>query len=92
MFLKNPPILILDEATSALDNESERIWCRSRWKKLMQGPHHLHHRPPPDHHPQRRQAILVLTDEGIVERGSHRELLEKHGVYAGLYEMYTREA
>ena len=39
-----------------------------------------------------RGTILVLTDEGIVERGSHRELLEKHGVYAGLYEMYTREA
>ena len=90
VFLKNPPILILDEATSALDNESEHLVQQSL-EKLMKGrttftiAHRLSTIRSAD-------TILVLTDEGIVERGSHRELLEKHGVYAGLYEMYTREA
>ena len=37
-------------------------------------------------------TILVLTDEGIVEQGNHKSLLEKKGVYAGLYEMYTSES
>ena len=90
VFLKNPPILILDEATSALDNESEHLVQQSL-EKLMKGrtTFTIAHRLTTI---RRADTILVLTDEGIVERGSHRELLEKHGVYAGLYEMYTREA
>ena len=90
VFLKNPPILILDEATSALDNESEHLVQQSL-EKLMKGrtTFTIAHRLTTI---RNADAILVLTDEGIVERGSHRELLEKHGVYAGLYEMYTREA
>ena len=90
VFLKNPPILILDEATSALDNESEHLVQQSL-EKLMKGrtTFTIAHRLTTI---RSADTILVLTDEGIVERGSHRELLEKHGVYAGLYEMYTREA
>ncbi len=90
VFLKNPPILILDEATSALDNESEHLVQQSL-EKLMKGrtTFTIAHRLTTI---RNADTILVLTDEGIVERGSHRELLEKHGVYAGLYEMYTREA
>ena len=90
VFLKNPPILILDEATSALDNESEHLVQQSL-EKLMKGrtTFTIAHRLTTI---RRADTILVLTDEGIVERGTHRELLEKHGVYAGLYEMYTREA
>ena len=89
VFLKNPPILILDEATSALDNESEHLVQQSL-EKLMKGrtTFTIAHRLTTI---RSADTILVLTDEGIVERGSHRELLEKHGVYAGLYEMYTRE-
>ena len=87
VFLKNPPILILDEATSALDNESEHLVQQSL-EKLMKGrtTFTIAHRLTTI---RNADTILVLTDEGIVERGSHRELLEKHGVYAGLY---TREA
>ena len=90
VFLKNPPILILDEATSALDNESEHLVQQSL-EKLMKGrtTFTIAHRLTTI---RSADTILVLTDEGIVEPGSHRELLEKHGVYAGLYEMYTREA
>ena len=90
VFLKKPPILILDEATSALDNESEHLVQQSL-EKLMKGrtTFTIAHRLTTI---RSADTILVLTDEGIVERGSHRELLEKHGVYAGLYEMYTREA
>lgn len=86
VFLKNPPILILDEATSALDNESELIVQRSL-KKLSKGrtTFTIAHRLTTIKNATR---IFVLTSEGIVEEGTHRELLEKNGEYAKLYSLY----
>lgn len=83
VFLKNPPILILDEATSALDNESEFI-VQSSLEKLSEGrtTFTVAHRLTTI---QNADNILVLTDEGIVESGTHKELLSKNGVYAKLY-------
>lgn len=83
VFLKNPPILILDEATSALDNRSEAIVQQSL-EKLSKGrttltiAHRLSTIINAD-------EILVLTYDGIAERGSHKELLDKKGVYYKLY-------
>ena len=90
MFLKNPPILILDEATSALDNESEHLVQQSL-EKLMKGrtTFTIAHRLTTI---RNADEILVLTDEGIVERGTHQSLLAAHGLYASLYDLYTREA
>lgn len=90
VFLKNPPILILDEATSALDNESEHLVQQSL-EKLMKGrtTFTIAHRLTTI---RNADIILVLTDEGIVEQGSHKDLLARNGVYASLYELYTREA
>ena len=87
VFLKNPPILILDEATSALDNESEHLVQKSL-ESLMQGrtTFTIAHRLTTIIH---AKTILVLTDEGIVESGSHEELMAKKGVYYNLYSMYT---
>ena len=88
VFLKNPPILILDEATSALDNESEHLVQRSL-EKLMRGrtTFTIAHRLTTI---RNADKILVLTNEGIVESGSHDELIHKDGgVYQGLYQMYT---
>lgn len=89
VFLKNPPILILDEATSALDNESERIVQKSL-EKLAQGrtTFTIAHRLTTIKNADR---ILVLTENGIEESGSHRELLEKNGIYAELYKLYSQE-
>lgn len=86
VFLKNPPILILDEATSALDNESERL-VQESLEKLAKGrtTFTIAHRLTTI---RNATVILVLTHDGIVEQGTHQELLEKKGVYAGLYEMY----
>lgn len=86
VFLKNPPILILDEATSALDNESELIVQRSL-KKLSKGrtTFTIAHRLTTIKNATR---IFVLTSEGIVEEGTHKELLEKNGEYAKLYSLY----
>ena len=83
VFLKNPPILILDEATSALDNKSEAIVQKSL-EELSKGrttitiAHRLSTIINAD-------EILVLTYDGIVERGNHKELLEKKGKYYNLY-------
>ncbi len=90
VFLKNPPILILDEATSALDNESERLVQQSL-ERLAKGrtTFTIAHRLTTI---RGASVILVLTDQGIAEQGTHRELLEKGGVYAGLYEMYRDNA
>lgn len=83
VFLKNPPILILDEATSALDNKSEAIVQKSL-EKLSKGrttltiAHRLSTIINAD-------EIIVLTYDGIVERGSHKDLLAKKGVYYNLY-------
>ena len=86
VFLKNPPILILDEATSALDNESEQLVQQSL-EKLMKGrtTFTIAHRLTTI---RNAATILVLTDEGIVEQGSHAELMAKRGVYYRLYSMY----
>lgn len=85
VFLKNPPILILDEATSALDNESER-YIQKSLERLSQNrttiviAHRLSTIKNAD-------KIVVLTQEGIKETGTHDELLLKDGVYAKLYNM-----
>ena len=86
VFLKNPPILILDEATSALDNESEQLVQQSL-EGLMKGrtTFTIAHRLTTI---RNAATILVLTDEGIVEQGSHDELMAKRGVYYRLYSMY----
>ncbi|OXS25810.1 MAG: thiamine ABC transporter permease [Acetobacterium sp. MES1] len=86
VFLKNPPILILDEATSALDNESERI-VQESLKELTRGrtTFTIAHRLTTI---KNADSILVLTEDGIVEKGSHEELLREEGVYYDLYQMY----
>ena len=85
VFLKNPPILIFDEATSALDNESERV-VQESLEKLANGrtTFVIAHRLSTI---RNAQKILVLTENGIAESGTHRELLEKNGIYAELYNM-----
>ena len=89
VFLKNPPILILDEATSALDNESERLVQKSI-EKLTVGRTTITiaHRLTTIKNADR---IVVLTSEGIVEQGTHKELTEKGGMYADLYKLYTAD-
>lgn len=84
LFLKNPPILILDEATSALDNATE-ILIQQSLDKLAKGRTTLivAHRLSTI---KNADEIIVLTDKGIEERGSHKELLNKQGIYANLYE------
>lgn len=83
VFLKNPPILILDEATSALDNKSE-IVVQDSIEKLSKGRTTITiaHRLTTV---QNADLILVMTRDGIVERGSHQELMEKGGYYYNLY-------
>ena len=85
VFLKNPPILILDEATSALDNESER-WIQASLEELSSGrttitiAHRLSTIRNAD-------EIIVITEEGIAERGTHESLLRQNGIYAHYYNM-----
>ena len=83
VFLKNPPILILDEATSSLDNESERI-VQDSLSRLSKGRTVLTiaHRLTTI---KNSDMILVLTENGIEERGNHKELIEKKGLYYSLY-------
>ena len=86
VFLKNPPILIFDEATSALDNESERV-VQESLEKLAKNrtTFVIAHRLTTV---QNAEKILVLTENGIEEQGTHEELLRKGGVYAGLYNIH----
>ena len=85
VFLKNPPILILDEATSALDNESER-WIQQSLEELSRDrttitiAHRLSTIRGAD-------EIIVITEDGIAERGTHESLLSKGGLYAHYYNM-----
>ena len=85
VFLKNPPILILDEATSALDNESERLVQQSlerlaKGRTVLTIAHRLSTIRSAD-------KIVVLTEDGVAEQGTHEELLSKNGVYAALYRL-----
>lgn len=88
VFLKNPPILILDEATSALDNATE-LMIQQSLEKLCAGrttivvAHRLTTIKNAD-------EILVISDEGIAERGTHDELLQMEGVYANLWKGITK--
>ncbi len=82
-FLKNPPILILDEATSSLDNESEKI-VQDSLENLSKSrtTFVIAHRLSTI---RNAKTILVLTDEGIEERGNHSDLIKNNGIYARLY-------
>lgn len=87
-FLKNPPVLIFDEATSALDNESERavqqaLLGLSRGRTTLV----IAHRLSTVRHADR---ILVLTRDGIVEEGTHDQLMARDGAYAGLHSVQAR--
>ncbi|MFN8419976.1 MAG: ABC transporter ATP-binding protein [Anaerolineae bacterium] len=85
VFLKNPPILIFDEATSSLDNESERA-VRESLEALTNNrtTFVIAHRLSTVRHAQR---IIVLTDQGIEEQGTHDELIARGGTYANLYNL-----
>ena len=85
VFLKNPPILIFDEATSALDNESEKIVQQSlenlaKDRTTFVIAHRLSTI-------RKAQRILVLTEDGIAEEGTHEELMKKNGIYSSLYKL-----
>ena len=83
LFLKNPPVLILEEATSALDNETE-ILIQKSLENLSKGRTTLviAHRLSTI---KNADEILVLTNKGVEERGSHKDLLERKGIYSRLY-------
>ncbi len=83
VFLKNPPVLIFDEATSALDNESEQVVQKSleslaKNRTTFVIAHLLTTI-------RNAEKILVLTEDGIAEQGTHEELLKKKGIYESLY-------
>ena len=86
VFLKNPPILIFDEATSALDNESEKV-VQDSLESLAKNrtTFVIAHRLTTI---QNAEKILVLTEDGIAESGTHEELLEQKGIYEKLYHMH----
>lgn len=86
VFLKNPPILILDEATSSLDNESEKAIQESlelltKHRTTLVIAHRLST-------VKGAKRIIVLTENGIEEQGTHQELIAKKGIYANLYQMH----
>ena len=88
VFLKDPPILILDEATSALDNATEMAIQQSleelgRGRTTIVVAHRLSTIKHAD-------EIVVLTRDGIAEQGTHDQLMEKGGIYAGLYQYQFR--
>lgn len=85
VFLKNPPVIIFDEATSSLDNESEKA-VKDSLEQLTSNRTTLviAHRLSTVRNAQR---ILVLTDNGIEEQGTHEELIALNGSYANLYNL-----
>ena len=88
VFLKNAPIIIFDEATSALDNESEKavqdsLEALADNRTMLVIAHRLSTI-------RNAQRIVVLTDIGIAEQGTHAELIARNGVYANLYNMQSR--
>ena len=85
VFIKNPPIIVLDEATSALDNESEQ-YIKHSLAELTKGrtTFTIAHRLSTIRNATR---IIVLTDKGIEEQGTHEELLFKGGIYKKLYDI-----
>lgn len=87
VFLKNPPVLLLDEATSALDNESEKL-VQESLERLAKGRTTLTiaHRLTTI---RNADEIVVLTEDGIAEQGSHSELMQKDGIYSNMYSMYA---
>jgi ATP-binding cassette subfamily B protein len=85
VFLKNPPVLIFDEATSALDSESEKVIQESlealaKNRTTLVIAHRLSTI-------RNARQIVVLTDQGIGEQGTHEELMTLGGIYANLYQM-----
>ncbi|MBN2605639.1 MAG: ABC transporter ATP-binding protein [Bacilli bacterium] len=83
VFLKNPPVLILDEATSSLDNVTEKLIQKalddlSEGRTTLVIAHRLSTISNSD-------EILVLSEDGIKERGTHKELINSNGYYAKLY-------
>ncbi|NLO36352.1 MAG: ABC transporter ATP-binding protein [Clostridiaceae bacterium] len=90
VFLKNPPILILDEATSSLDNESERL-VQQALADLSQNRTTLviAHRLSTVKH---ADEIIVLTENGLAERGDHTSLLRQAGLYAHLYQLQFEDS
>lgn len=89
VFLRNPEVLIFDEATSSLDNESEHVVQQSMENLAKNRTTFvIAHRLSTIRNAHR---ILVLTEQGIVEEGTHDQLLEKQGVYASLYDMQFRQ-
>ncbi|MDF2909099.1 MAG: ywjA [Herbinix sp.] len=89
VFLKNPPILIFDEATSSLDNESEKV-VQDSLEKLAKNrtTFVIAHRLSTI---KNAKKILVLTEDGIKETGTHEDLLKQNGIYANLYHMTFRK-
>ena len=87
VFLKDPPVLLLDEATSALDNESEKL-VQESLERLAKGRTTLTiaHRLTTI---RNADEIVVLTEDGIAEQGSHSELMQKGGIYSNMYSMYA---
>jgi ATP-binding cassette subfamily B protein len=88
VFLKNPPVIIFDEATSSLDNESEQA-VQDSLEELVDNRTVLviAHRLSTIRNAQR---IVVLSDTGISEQGTHAELLTLNGIYANLYNTQAR--
>ena len=84
MFLKNPPILILDEATSALDSETER-YIQQSLAELSAGRTTLviAHRLATI---RKANRILVVTEQGLAEQGTHQELLDLGGLYSRMHQ------